>query len=105
MTDSDDSTREASTRDASPRDYPVSIRNRGPARAVGHNDGVLLLTSELSHPPGRPLELTVQLPDGMLTLSGKIIGSKRRPDNHYDVQLRLSSVRREQRAALVAAFA
>jgi hypothetical protein len=99
MTDTDDSTPESSA-----RDYPVSIRNRGPARGVGFADGILLMTCDLAHPPGRPLELTLQLPGGMLTLSGKIIGSKRRPDNLYDVQLRLSSVRREQRAALEAAF-
>lgn len=91
--------------DAAPREYPVSIRNRGPAHAVGYADGVLQLLSDLSHPPGRPLELTVQLPETMLTLSGKIIGSKRRDDAKYDVKLRLSSVRREQRAALEAAFA
>ena len=86
-------------------DYPVSIRNRGPARGVGYADGVLLLTCDLAHPPGRPLELTLQLPDAMIPLTGKIIDSKRRPDLLYDVRLRLSSVRREQRAALEAAFA
>jgi len=86
------------------RAYPVNIRNRGPAQAVGYANGVLALTGELSHPPGRPLELTVQLPEGMLTLYGKITGSKRRDDGHYDIQLRLSSVRREQRAALEQAF-
>jgi len=99
MTDADDSTRDAAT-----RAYPVSIRNRGPALGVGYADGILSLSCDLAHPPGRPLELTLQLPEGMLTLSGKIIGSKRRPDGLYDVQLRLSSVRREQRAALEAAF-
>ena len=99
MTDTNDS-----APDSSVRDYPVSIRNRGPARGVGYANGILSLRCDLAHPPGRPLELTLQLPDGMLTLAGKIIGSKRRPDNLYDVQLRLSSVRREQRAALEAAF-
>ena len=87
------------------RGYPVSIRNRGPARGVGYAGEVLELICDLAHPPGRPLELTLQLPDAMLTLNGKIIGSKRRDDGQYDVRLRLSSVRREQRAALEAAFA
>ena len=86
------------------RDYPVSIRNRGPARGVGYESEVLLLICDLAHPPGRPLELTLQLPDTMLTLAGKIVNSKRRDDGRYDVRLRLSSVRREQRAALEAAF-
>ena len=85
-------------------DYTASIRNRGLARGVGYADGVLLLICEVAHPPGRPLELTLQLSDAMLTLSGKTIASKRRDDGRYDVRLRLSSVRREQRAALEAAF-
>ena len=56
--------------------YPVSIRNRGPARGVGYAGEVLELVCDLAHPPGRPLELTLQLPDGMLTLSGKIINDE-----------------------------
>lgn len=93
-----------SAEDQPPPDYQVSIHNRGPARGVGYTEGVLLLICERAHPPGRPLELTLQLPDAMLTLSGKIIDSKRRADNRYDVRLRLSSVRREQRVALEQAF-
>jgi hypothetical protein len=83
----------------------VAVRDHGDARAVAFAGEVLELICDRAHPPGRPLALTVVLPDAALALNGKTIGSKRRPDGHFDVRLRMSSVRREQRAALEQALA
>jgi hypothetical protein len=88
----------------SARDYPANIHNRGPARAVGYADDVLTLICEVAYPPDRLLDLTLQLPAGLLTLGGKTLGSQRRDDNRVEVRLRLSSLRREQRTALQQAF-
>lgn len=84
---------------------PVVVRDHGEAQAVAFAGEVLELVCDRAHPPGRPLALTITLPDAPLELNGKTIGSKRRPDGHFDVRLRMSSVRREQRAALMSAFA
>jgi hypothetical protein len=86
------------------RDYPANIHNRGPARGSAYADGVLTLVCEVAYPADRLLDLTLQLPDRLLTLSGKTIGSQRRDDNRFDVRLRVSSLRREQRSALEQAF-
>jgi hypothetical protein len=78
----------------------VVVRDHGEAHAVAFAGEVLELICDRAHPPGRPLALTIALPDAALALNGKTIGSKRRPDGAFDVRLRMSSVRREQRSAL-----
>jgi hypothetical protein len=88
-----------------PPQYPTAIREHGDAFAVGYRDHVLALICESAHPPGRPLRLTLGLPSGELRLEGKSSGSKRREDGRFDVRVKLSSVRKEQRAALETAFA
>lgn len=84
--------------------YRAVVHDHGEASAVGFKDGVLELICDKAHPPGRPLALSVQLPADEQALTGKTVGSKKRDDGSFDVRLRLSSVRREQRAALEAAF-
>jgi hypothetical protein len=91
--------------DQAERRYAVVVRDHGEAHAIAWAGEVLELVCERAHPPGRPLALSVQLPEAALTLNGKTIGSKLRADGKFDVRLRLSSVRREQRAALELAFA
>jgi len=86
-------------------EYPANIEDDAAARAVGFGGEMLLLICTRAHPPGRPLAISVQLPESVLALQGKSQGSKLRADNRFDVRVKLSSVRREQRAALEAAFA
>jgi hypothetical protein len=69
-------------------------------RALGYTDGVLKIVCERAHPPGQPLSLALQLPEGELALQGKSAGSKRRDDGGFDLRLKLNSLRREHRAAL-----
>lgn len=95
----------ADEQSAQARAYAAVVRGHGDARAVAYADGVLGLICDRAHPPGRPLALVVQLPAGEQPLTGKALGSKQREDGSFDVRLRLSSLRREQRAALEAAFA
>ena len=79
--------------------FALTSGERG--RAVAFDNGVLHLVGERAHPPGEPLALALDLPaGGQLDLQGKCAGSKRRADGQYDVKLRLTSLRREQRAAL-----
>jgi hypothetical protein len=70
-------------------------------RALAYADGVLHMVCERAHPPGQPLSLTLHLPDAtQLALQGKCAGSKLRDSGEFDVKLRLTSLRREQRALL-----
>ena len=74
--------------------------------ALAYADGLLHVVCERAHPPGEPLSLTLLLPDAAeLGLQGKCAGSKRRDDGAFDVKLRLTSLRREQRAVLERLFA
>jgi hypothetical protein len=74
------------------------------ALAVAFDLGILHLICDRAHPPGRPLAFIVSLADSNLSLTGKSAGSKRRVDDRFDVRVRLSSLRREQRAKLESAF-
>jgi hypothetical protein len=85
--------------------FPLTFESGERGRALGYRNGVLHVACEHSHPPGQPLAVTVQLDGAELRLAGKSAGTKRRPDGGFDVQLRLHSVRREQRDALERAFA
>jgi hypothetical protein len=73
-------------------------------RALAYADGVLRMVCERAHPTGQPLSLTLHAPGGELSLQGKSAGSKRRQDGRFDVQLKLVSLRREQRSALQQLF-
>lgn len=55
-------------------------------------------------PPGRPLSLTMLLPDGELALSGRCIGSKRGDDGRFELRVRLTNLRREARERIEHAF-
>jgi len=73
-------------------------------RAVGCEGEVIAMICDRAHPPGRPLELSLRAGETTLALRGKSAGSKRRDDGHFDVRLRLHSLKREDRDALACAF-
>lgn len=90
-------------RDPGPR-FAVVLADGARGLAVGYDGAVLELVCERAHPPGRPLELTLELGDAVIALRGKSAGSRRREDQRFDVRLRLHSLRREDRVELERAF-
>ena len=84
--------------------HPADLGDGSQALAVGYADERIALVVDRAYPPGRPLTLALALPSGPLSLQGKTISSKRRPDTRYDVRAKLSSLRREQRALLENTF-
>jgi hypothetical protein len=87
------------------REYAARIADGAQVQVVGYAAGMLSLVCDCAHPPGRPLELRVQVgADAALVLQGKSAGSKRREDQRFDVRLRLHSLRREDRARLEQLF-
>jgi hypothetical protein len=92
--------------DASPEQpgLPLTLSDRERGRAVGYAAGMLHIVCERAHPPGQPLALTLLAPDGELALMGKSARSKRREDGTFDVQLKLVSLRRDQRIVLEAYY-
>jgi hypothetical protein len=87
-----------------PAEHPLTLEGGEPGRTLGYAQGVLRMACERSHPPGQPLTVTLKLPEAELTVQGKSAGSKRRPDDWFEVQLRLHSLRREQRELLERTF-
>ncbi len=68
-------------------------------------EGLLLtMLSPKAFPPGRPIELSLLLPEGELALAGRSIGSKKRDDGLFEVRLRLVNLRKDARQKLDACF-
>ena len=86
------------------KEYPASFADGAQVRVIRYEAGVLGIICDGAHPPGRPLELRLQVGDAPLVLHGKSAGSKRREDQRFDVRLRLHSLRREDRARLEQLF-
>jgi hypothetical protein len=85
--------------------WQVTFADGSTGTAVSYEGEVLALVCDQAHPPGRPLDLTLHTVDGPVPLRAKSAGSKRRPDDLFDVRLRLHSLRREDRERLEHAFA
>jgi len=62
----------------------------------------MLVVSPRAFAPGAPLRLVLHLPDGELAVEGRTVGSRRRPDQAFDVRLRLVNVKRADRERLAA---
>jgi hypothetical protein len=84
---------------------PVTFADESTATAVSYEGEVLSVVCDRAHPPGRPLDLTLDTAEGPVPLRAKSAGSKRRTDGLFDVRLRLHSLRREDRERLDRAFA
>ena len=72
--------------------------------AVACDGARLSFVAPKAYPPGQPLQLVLSLEDGELAVQARSIGSKRREDQRFDVQVRLVSVNREARERLERAF-
>jgi len=92
--------------DASPERsrLPLTLSDGERGHAIAYAGGILHVVCERAHPPGQPLSLTLATPDGELALAGKSARSKRREDGTFDLQLKLVSLRRDQRIALEELF-
>lgn len=84
--------------------WPAALADGASARAVGLAAGVLQLVIDRAYPPGKPLEFELRAPDSVLALQGKSAGCRRRDDGNYLVQVKLNSLRREQKTLLDALF-
>jgi hypothetical protein len=87
-----------------PVSYPVEVSDGARGALVGYANERVELLLDRPFPPGRPLVFTASLPTGPLTLQGKAQGSKRRDEALFAVQLKLTSLRREDRVTLEQSF-
>jgi hypothetical protein len=76
------------------------------AHAVAFRDGVLDVRGARPFAPGTPVPFEIDLASDdeagdTRSLSGKVIGCKRNAAGGFDLRLRLVSLRREEREALV----
>jgi hypothetical protein len=73
----------------------------GDGELVSMNGESVALISSTAYAPGAPIELTAVLGEGDdIPLRGKCLGSKRRPDDRFDVRARLVNLKREDRERL-----
>jgi hypothetical protein len=70
---------------------------------IGLSADLATVRTDTPLPPGTRVRFEVELPDGgrPFTLVGKIVGLERRASATYDVRVRLHSLPRGARAALV----
>ena len=80
------------------------LERGGEARAESFDGKVLSCVSPRAFAPGAPIRFRAELPSGERALDGKSLGSKRREDGAFTVRMRLVSLRREAREALVEAL-
>jgi hypothetical protein len=65
---------------------------------------ILVAITPKAFPPGRPLEVTLLLDDKNLTVVGRCVGIKKRDDGEFDLRVRLQTVTRDTRDALLRVF-
>jgi hypothetical protein len=80
----------------------LRVREGGEGEALRLEGEVLHTVIDRAFAPGAPLGITLAVGDASLALAVKTIGSKRRDDGRFDVRLRLTNVRREEREILKA---
>jgi hypothetical protein len=85
-----------------PLHFAVEVSDGARGSLVAYAAERVELILDHAYPPGRPLAIVVTLPTGPLSLRGKAQGSKRRDDATFDVRIKLTSLRREDRALLEA---
>ncbi|MCG8557871.1 MAG: hypothetical protein MJD61_21695 [Proteobacteria bacterium] len=85
-------------------DVKVRVAGGKQGQALGLEGELLTLALPSAQPPGKPLELVCQLPEGSVRLSARTVGSKRQQDGSFRVRVRLVCLRRQVRQALQAAL-
>jgi hypothetical protein len=84
----------------------VALRLPGGDGEALHCEGErLAMVSPKAFAPGQPIAFDAMLADGTLSLEGRSLGSKRRPDGRFDVRVRLINLSRHGRERLVRALA
>lgn len=78
----------------------VTLAAGGEGRADAIEGELLACVFSRAFAPGAPVDLEVRLPERVVPLRGKSLGSKKRADGSFEVRLRLISLRREDREAL-----
>ncbi len=81
---------------------PITLARGGDGSAESVDGEVLTCVVSRAFAPGAPVDFTVRIGAGELTLGGKSLGSRRRDDGRFDVRFRLVNLRREDREALAA---
>ena len=83
---------------------PAKIDDTHEATVVACDDKLLTTLAQIALPPGRPMQVTLQLPEGALVLAGRCIGSKKREEGGFTIRMRLTNLRREMREAIARTF-
>jgi len=85
---------------------PVTLEGGEGGRGEAFDGEVLACVFERALPPGAPVGIRLDLGEREreLSLRGKSLGSRRRPDGTFGVRLRLLSLRRAEREALRSAL-
>ncbi len=78
----------------------VEVNQGGKGEALSLEGELLHLVIDRAYAPGAPISMSVALADETLSLQGRTIASKRRPDGSFDVRLRLVNFTRDARARL-----
>ncbi len=78
----------------------VVLAAGGEGEAVRFEGEVLSLILGRAFAPGAPVALEATIGTDTIALTGKSIGSKRREDGRFDVRLRMTNLRREDRVRL-----
>lgn len=64
---------------------------------IAWDGGTLTVTSPSAYAPGAPTQVVVVFDDGEVTVETRTKDSKRTPEGHYNVRLRVINLRREDR--------
>ena len=78
---------------------PLRLDRGGEGELVSIEGETVALVSPRAYAPGAPIEMTA-LTEADIPLRGKSLGSKRRPDDRFDVRARLVNLKREDRERL-----
>ena len=79
----------------------VVLAAGGEGEAARIEGEVLHLIPARAFAPGAPVALEATIEGEAVALTGKSIGSKRRDDGRFDVRLRMTNLRREERLRLL----
>jgi hypothetical protein len=79
---------------------PVVLRGGGEGEATRLEGEVLHVILARAFAPGAPVAFDATIAGEPVALTGKAIGSKRRDDGRFDVRLRMTNLRREDRLRL-----
>lgn len=86
-------------------EHPLRIGGELDAAAVSCGAELFVFLSPKAFPPGQPLELTLfPESENALVLQARCIGSKRQPDQRFEVRARLINLSRAARLQLAETF-